>query len=148
MLLATNYRKDISRSHPFPYSSPIPSSFCHGLSDSRRKKKTRGSGGRASTGKYFHRYKFVFAIFFEIERLMLRRPLNYELDPNQLQSSQTLSFSSQPFLAPSEIMLLMKRNDQLGVSSFRQTSFIDLLPPTCLETRIPLILNGTFPIKF
>lgn len=75
----------------------------------------------------------LFSPFSMIERPMPRRPLNHELDPNQLQSSQTPSF---PYPRRQKIMLPMKRNDQLGVFSFRQTSFINLHSDDFLPRRV------------
>jgi len=130
MPLATNYVKTslapISLFVPCSIVTPSVTSFS--IHDAKKEKTRQEAEVASSTEKYFHGYKFVFAIFFYIESRKAnaeRRLLNYELDPNQLQSSQTLTL---PNLFPSEIMLLMKRNDQLGVFSLRQTSFINLPP--------------------
>jgi len=83
------------------------------------------------TGKYFYGYKFVFSIFPWLKGqcrgglwTMNWIPTNF--NPLQLPSS--------------EIMLPMKRNDRLGVFSFRQTSFINLLSDNFLPRIAELAL--------
>lgn len=129
----TNYCKDVSASRSFPYPFYRPAVADFSIYDVKKIGRWRIA---PLTGKYFYGYKFVFAIFHDWKA---NAEEAFELWIGS-QPTSILSNSSLPQPRRQKSCFLWKGTTGFGVFSFRQTSFINLLPDNFLPRVAELAL--------